>query len=106
MQGSCGAEGRSWDTRNWNDKSSVSGLTYFGAGNCEDGTGAGKSDATPEQDLMSGELLEGPRDEVGSSEEGEKSHKQSIPQGEMSRVANIEIAINWSKIAGARGALR
>ena len=83
MQGSCGAEGRSWDKRNWNDESSVSSLTCFGAGNCEESTGAGKSDATPGQDLMSGELFEGPRDEVGSSEEGEKSHKQSAPQGEM-----------------------
>ena len=42
---------------------------------------------------MSGELFKGPRDEVGSSEEGEKSHKQHTPQGEMSRVANIEMAV-------------
>ena len=66
--------------RNWNNESSVSSLTCFGAGNCEEGTGAGKSDATSGLDLMSGELFEGPRDEVGSSEEGEKSHKQRAPQ--------------------------
>jgi len=42
---------------------------------------------------MSGELFERPRDEVGSSEEGEKTHKQGVPQGEMSRVTNIEMAV-------------
>jgi len=42
---------------------------------------------------MTGELFERPRDEVGSSEEGEKTHKQGIPQGEMSRVTNIEMAV-------------
>ena len=60
---------------NWGDKNSVSCLTCFGVGDCEKDTRAGKSDAAPGQDLLSGELVTGLRDKVGSSEEREETHK-------------------------------